>query len=137
MMGSGIALSPAIYLELVERAREALPNEACGLGAGSNGVIVRLYPLTNTAASPERYTVDPAEQLQAYRDIDDAGLECLAVYHSHPATPARPSATDLAEAYDPHVAYIIVSLAADTPSVRAFEIQAGTSTEIPVAVQEV
>ncbi len=135
-MGEGIALGPAVYLELVERAREALPNEACGLGAGTNGVIRRLYPLSNTAASPERYTVDPAEQLQAYRSIDNDGLQCLAVYHSHPATPARPSATDLAEAYDPHVAYIIVSLAADAPAVRAFEIQAGKATELPVTVQE-
>lgn len=117
---------------LVAHARAAMPNEAVGVAGGRDGAIAALYPLHNTAQSNERYTVDPVEQMAAYREMAEAGLECVAVYHSHPETPARPSVTDVAEAYDPDVAYVIVSLAAAEPSVRAFRIEDGEVGELSI-----
>lgn len=131
-----LAIPRELRDQLIALGRAGLPNEACGLAAGASGALARLYPLTNTAASPERYEVDPLEQLTAYQAIEDDGLEIVAVYHSHPATPARPSVTDIAEAHDPNVAYVIVSFAAPEPSVRAFSISDGTVSELTVVITE-
>lgn len=133
--GGGVRVAPALLAELVALCEAGLPNESCGVVGGRPGEIVRLYPLTNLSASPERYTVDTEEQLEAYRAMADDGLESVAVYHSHPATPARPSRVDIAEAYDPDVIYVIVSFAAEEPSVRAFTIRDGHVTELTVETQ--
>jgi proteasome lid subunit RPN8/RPN11 len=125
-------MSLALREELVAVCARDLPNESCGVAGGRPGEIARLYPLVNVAASPERYTVDPQEQMEVYRAMEDDGLECVAVYHSHPHTPARPSLTDIAEAYDPDVLYMIVSFAENAPSVRAFTIREGSVTEVAV-----
>lgn len=131
-----LAIPCDLHEQLIELCREGLPNESCGLAAGAPGALARLYPLTNTAASPERYEVDPLEQLNAYQSMADDELDVAAVYHSHPATPARPSVTDIAEAYDPHTAYVIVSFAAEEPSVRAFSISDGDVAELTVVITE-
>lgn len=131
-----LALPRALRESLIELCRAGLPNESCGLAAGHPGGIARLYPLTNTAASPVRYEVDPLEQLTAYQAMADDGLEIVAVYHSHPVTPARPSVTDIAEAYDPEVAYVIVSFAPEEHSVRAFSIRDGVVAELTVVITE-
>lgn len=125
-----VRLSETLIEELIRTCRAGLPHEACGIAGGRPGQIIRLYPLTNASASAERYTVDPDEQFDAYRAMADDGLDCVAVYHSHPATPARPSHTDIAEAYDPDVLYVIVSFAAEEPSVRAFTIREGSVSEV-------
>lgn len=122
--------------ELIAKCRAGLPNESCGLAAGSDGEITHLFPLANTASSPIRYEVDPLEQLDAYHAIADAGLDVLAVYHSHPATPARPSRTDIAEAYDPDSAYLIVSFAENPAHARAFNIVDGAVTELTLVSDE-
>ena len=130
-----LRLSPALMRELVDQCSAGLPNEACGVAGGRGDEIVRWYPLDNASASPERYTVDPEQQMEAYRAMADDELDCVAVYHSHPATPARPSLTDIAEAYDPDVFYVIVSFAVDKPSVRAFTIRDEQVTEVAIETQ--
>lgn len=127
-----VRASAAVLADLVVHASAGLPNEACGVLGGRPGEIVKLYPLTNTAASNERYEVDPYEQMTAYRSMADDGLESVGVYHSHPETPARPSTTDIAEAYDAGAVYVIVSLAAEEPSVRAFRIREGEVGELTI-----
>lgn len=130
-----VRISAELVAELVAVCAAGLPNEACGVAAGRQGRIVRLFPLTNVSASPERYTVNPEEQFATYRAMDDDGLESVAVFHSHPATPARPSRTDIAEAYDPDVLYVIVSFAAEKPSVRAFTIREGCVSEVLIETE--
>ncbi len=127
-----VLVAADLLAELISVCAARLPDEACGVAAGRPGEIVRLYPLTNVSASPEYYTADAEEQLEAYRTMADEGLECVAVYHSHPATPARPSTTDIAQAYDPDVLYVIVSFAVQSPSVRAFTIRDGSVTEVTI-----
>jgi proteasome lid subunit RPN8/RPN11 len=130
-----VRMSADLRADLVRLCSAGLPNEACGVAGGRPGEIVRLYPLTNVSASHERYTVDVDEQMDAYRAMADDDLECVAVFHSHPATPARPSRTDIAEAYDPDALYVIVSFAAEAPSVRAFTIRDGSVSETTIETE--
>lgn len=122
-------IGAGLVSDLVARCREGLPHEACGLFAGSGDRITHLYPLTNIAASAERYELDPLEQLEAFHAMADDGAEIAGVYHSHPVTPARPSLTDIAEANDPDLVYLIVSFATEEPSIRAFSIRDGEVAE--------
>ncbi|HEY3317981.1 MAG TPA: M67 family metallopeptidase [Coriobacteriia bacterium] len=129
---------PASLLDtLVAYALDGLPNEVCGILGGKDGRVERVLPLTNAAASPEFYEVIPEEQLAAYADLYDAGLVALGVYHSHPASPARPSATDVALAHDPAAVYAIVSLQdRSNPEVRAYRVRDGEVTEIAITKTE-
>ncbi len=86
------------------------PEEACGLLAGiAPGQVERVFAVTNRLHSPSRFEMEPQEQLRAFLDIEAAGLELLAIYHSHPTGPAHPSPTDLEEFAYPGVAYLILA----------------------------
>jgi proteasome lid subunit RPN8/RPN11 len=110
-------------------ARSGLPNESCGLIAGRvEGfvkIVERVYPLTNIDSSEEHFTIEPHEQLRAILDMRKSGLVPLGNFHSHPNTPARPSDEDIRLALDPSASYLIISLASETPVMRAFHIESG------------
>jgi len=135
-----LALSAALREAMIAHARAALPNEACGLIAGHTDDaagfrhIEKVYLLTNTDHSPEHFNIDPAEQLQAVKDMRSSGLEPLGNFHSHPATPARMSEEDKRLAHDPKAAYLILSLAADPPVLKAFAIANGEPVSQEVQV---
>ena len=115
---------------LVEYAKEEFPNECCGLLAGRNGRVERIYRGTNVDHSPYTYLMDPKEQLAAFKDMDAAGLDLLGIYHSHTHTPAYPSKTDVAKAFYPDALYVIVSLATqEAPEIRAFRLSNGQIAE--------
>ena len=115
---------------LVEYAKEEFPNECCGLLAGRNGRVERIYRGTNIDHSPYTYLMDPKEQLAAFKDMDAAGLDLLGIYHSHTHTPAYPSKTDVAKAFYPDALYVIVSLATqEAPEIRAFRLSNGQIAE--------
>lgn len=124
-----IRLSQSDFDAIVSHARTGLPNEACGLLAGMvrDGVktVEKIYPLSNPDCSPEHFSISPQEQLAAVKDMRAHGLQALGNFHSHPASPARPSAEDIRLAYDPHASYLILSLAGDTPVLKAFSIVDG------------
>jgi len=103
-------------------AKEELPNEACGYLAGKNGVISKCYRLTNTDQSPEHFSFDPNEQFDTLKDARTNGLEIIANFHSHPASPARPSVEDIRLAYDPNILYGIVSLQHQDEVLKFFRI---------------
>lgn len=100
----------------------------------------RVFRVTNSEASPFMYVMEPREQLRIMDEIDDAGWDLLAIYHSHTRSAAYPSRTDVELAFYPQTAYLIVSLAdRDRPEVRAFQIartapEGQQITEIPVRV---
>jgi proteasome lid subunit RPN8/RPN11 len=132
-MGMHIKLSQDIYKALVQHALSAYPLESCGLLAGADDQVRHLYPVDNIRKSPIEYEMDPAQQLTAMLDLEQKGWELIAIYHSHPHGPQVPSATDVAQAYYPEAAYVIISLADQRrPKIRAFSITAGTVTEIPL-----
>jgi proteasome lid subunit RPN8/RPN11 len=108
--------------ELVAHAREDLPNECCGLIGGRDGEALVIHRVENAAASPLRYEMDPKAQYDAYTAIEDAGMELLAIYHSHTKSAAYPSQTDVNQAVAwPDQIYVIVSLAdAEAPDVKGY-----------------
>ena len=102
----------ALIDEMVAHAREDLPNECCGMVGGRDGEAETVIRVANSAASPLRYEMDPQEQYDALKAIDDAGGELLAIYHSHTKSAAYPSQTDVNQAVAwPEQIYLIVSLA--------------------------
>jgi len=120
---------------LIAHARAEAPKEACGILAGRDGRVRRVYRLRNVALQPEtRYQADPEGQLRAFLDMERRGLEMLAIYHSHPTSPAYPSATDLALAYYPDTCYLIISLMRKPPEIRCFSLSDGQIKEEAVIV---
>lgn len=117
---------------LIEHAEREAPHEACGVLVGQAGRVVAVQPMRNAEASPVRYALDPQEQLKLLRRLEEEGQELVAIYHSHVASEAYPSATDVALAFWEESYYVIISLARQPPSVRAFRIVEGKVAEVEI-----
>jgi proteasome lid subunit RPN8/RPN11 len=112
------------------------PNEACGLLGGQGGRVEKVYLMANATPSPVRYSMEPEKLIQTILEIEERGWELLGIFHSHPAGPPTPSATDIAEAYYPDSAYVICAPGPDGRwQARAFEIKSGGAREIPIRVE--
>ena len=115
------------YEIILKHARENLPEEACGLIAGTKDgndkSIKKVYCLTNIDHSNEHFSLDPKEQLAAVKDMRANGYQLLGNFHSHPESPSRPSEEDKRLAYDSKVNYLILSLMdLENPVLNAFVI---------------
>jgi proteasome lid subunit RPN8/RPN11 len=116
--------------EMIAHALADAPNECCGIIAGEDGRAVKLFRAENSEASPYRYSVDSNDLFSIYRECDGNDWTFLAIYHSHTASEAFPSPTDVRLAFWPEAYYVLVSLLdAEKPSVRAFRIIEGTISE--------
>jgi len=137
---TGLQLPPAVAEELMRHARSELPNEACGLISGSlpTGSASRFYPARNVEASPLRYNVHPEDLVRITFEIEDAGEELVAIFHSHTRSAAIPSATDRRTAMYPDPFYLLASLAdPDAPparALRAWRIYRGQAFEVPLTI---
>lgn len=123
-----------VIKEMGDHAKKESPLEACGYLASKDGIIIASYALVNTDKSNEHFSFDPKEQFTAVKDARAKGLEMRAVYHSHPASLAHPSQEDIKLAYDPNMAYFIISLAGGNQEARAFSINSGVVAEINLEV---
>ena len=133
-MSERLELPAALRDEIVGHAGAEAPKEACGLIAGRDGRPTRVIRCANAHPAPvTRYSIDPREQLRAFRDMEANGEELIAIYHSHPATQAYPSPTDRAEAHYPEAFYVLVSLRDATPDLRAFRVRDGWVREVVLA----
>jgi proteasome lid subunit RPN8/RPN11 len=132
-----LTIDRAVYDAIVEHARRDDPDEACGVVAGPAGSdrAVRVVPMTNAERSPTFYRFDSMEQLRVWREMDDRGEEPVVIYHSHTATEAYPSRTDVSYAAEPQAHYVVVSIR-DPSDVefRSFRIVDGQVTEEPVQI---
>ncbi len=126
-------ITKAVLETVVAHAREALPNECCGLLVGTTDQIERAVRARNMKASPTRYLIDPADHFAVIKEARRTGRTVSGAYHSHPRGPGTPSPTDLAESHDPSLLHVIVSLAEDPPAVRAYLFRDGGYT--PVALE--
>lgn len=106
-----------------------LPMEACGLLSGIGDAVHEVIPISNQAASPVRFRMDPIEQLRALERIESQGQDLLGIYHSHPAGPDEPSATDIAEAAYRAV-YVIWSRSRGKWAMNAFWIEGDSFSEV-------
>lgn len=115
-----------IYRRMIEHARNGFPLEICGILGGRGDDVAEIYQMTNADASHEHFRMEPREQFAVVKDLRSKGLEMLALYHSHPTTPARPSEEDVRLALTPDVSHVIISLAnLCTPDIRSFKIANG------------
>jgi len=131
----GLEISADIFKQMVAQAKAQAPVEACGILAGRDNKVEKLYEMTNVDNSSDHFMMEPAEQFKVVKDIRSAALEMLAIYHSHPETPARPSAEDIRLALTPDVIYVIVSLQnSNRPAVNGFLIQDSNVTKVPVKI---
>jgi [CysO sulfur-carrier protein]-S-L-cysteine hydrolase len=132
---NGLTLPRWMYQALLAQARAAAPVEACAILAGREGRVQALFPMTNRDSSADHFMMDPVEQFSVVKAVRAAGQQMLAVHHSHPTTPAWPSAEDIRLAVTPGVVYTILSLAdPDGPRLKGFCIEAGVVTEIAVNI---
>jgi proteasome lid subunit RPN8/RPN11 len=125
----------ALHDAIVEHARRDHPDEACGVLAGPAGgdSPERFIPMLNAARSPTFYEFDSMEQLRVWREMDDRDEEPVVIYHSHTATEAYPSRTDIGLAGEPGAHYVLVSTReSDATEFRSFRIVDGEVTEEPV-----
>ncbi|MFH1283823.1 MAG: Mov34/MPN/PAD-1 family protein [bacterium] len=129
-------IKQAVIQNIIEHAKKDTPVEACGYLAGIEEEIVKEYPMKNIDTSNEHYSLDTKEQFDVVKKARNEGLHILAVYHSHPDTPARPSAEDIKLAYDPNMVYVIVSLAGNKEEIKAFSIKKNTVEEIKLEIQD-
>jgi [CysO sulfur-carrier protein]-S-L-cysteine hydrolase len=112
-----------------------VPLESCGLLSGIGKAVRQVIPVPNALKSATRYRFDPHEQLAAFDQIEQDGLEMLAIYHSHPKGPLQPSPTDLAEAFYP-VAYVIWSPQGREWQARGYWIENGVFSEVSLEISE-
>ena len=132
-----IVLAKDVYDAIVAHARRDHPDEACGVVAGPEGSdrAERFVAMVNAARSPTFYEFDSGDLLRLYRDMDDRGEVPVVIYHSHTATEAYPSRTDISYASEPDAHYVLVSTADPlVESVRSFRIVDGVVTEEEVHV---
>lgn len=139
-----VRLPRDIRRAIVAHARAELPNEACGLiigdrPAADGGLAIRWAPTRNRAASPFRYEIHPEDLLRLTIETDAADEVFWGIVHSHVASPARPSPTDIGLAFYPDALYILVSLhpgeadpATGEPGIRAWRILDGTLHEVAI-----
>lgn len=128
-----LVVPAAVLAVVVAHARAVFPAEAVGYLAGAGNVVSHFFPIRNELASPTAFRTDPRDALAAHKAMRAAGVELLAVAHSHPTTEAVPSRHDLSgNPYGDAVVWLIVGLAAAEPDVRAWRL---TETDfIPVRV---
>jgi proteasome lid subunit RPN8/RPN11 len=124
------------FNQMIAHVQAVFPLEGCGLLAGSGDTIAQIYPVRNRLQSATEFEMDPEQQLRSMLDLEAQGWELLAIFHSHPQGPQTPSPTDVARAYYPESAQLIVSLKNPVaPVTRAFTIVAGQINEIPLIIE--
>jgi [CysO sulfur-carrier protein]-S-L-cysteine hydrolase len=132
--GRLIRITEAARLAIQSHALRARPAECCGLLSGRDRLITDLHPLRNESDNPEsRYFASPEDLFAAMRRIRESNQSLLGIYHSHPRTPAYPSASDVGMAFYPEAVYFIISL---EPSidVRAFRIEGSQVEDVSIVI---
>jgi len=137
-------ITKEIYAGIILHAKKDLPNECCGYLAGKGAYVTAAYALKNIDDSHEHFSFDREEQFAAIKDIEEQfaaikdmrkkDLVPIAVYHSHPETPARPSKEDIRLAYDSDISYLIISLARKVPDIKLFKIRKDLVEKVEIEI---
>jgi proteasome lid subunit RPN8/RPN11 len=131
MTAEVLTFPPVLYAEMVAHTLSQPALEMCGLLAGRDGVVDRVWPVPNALQSPVAYRMDGPEFAEAMSGCE---FEPLGIFHSHPAGPSVPSPTDVAEAAYPDSTYVVISLQTTPPSVRAFTIVEAQVSEVTLII---
>ena len=115
--------------EILAHCRAGLPNEACGLLAGDDSEVRRVYRLANADASPFSYTIDPDGHFASLTDAERNGWDLIGAFHSHVSAPAHPSPTDVGGAAEPDWVWLVAGPMIGSTELRAFRIRDGVISE--------
>ena len=122
-------------LTLIQDSKKAYPGEACGLLAGKDSKVSKIYPISNISKKPTRFLIKPEEQVKVMKEIEDLGMELIGIYHSHANIRAYPSDRDLGMAFYPEVSYVIISLAdKENPEIKSFKIMEDSIMEEKIKI---
>lgn len=125
-----VTITESAYQSILAQAQKDAPVESCGYLLGTDKeTATENYPMTNIDHAEEHFSFDPKEQFAAIKYARKNGLAIVGNWHSHPASPSRPSEEDKRLAYDPNILYFILSLAEEEPVLNAFRIVDGEVTE--------
>lgn len=123
MPANHLIIPEQIFNEMLAHCREGCPSEVCGILAGKDNQVSKIYRMTNAENSPVSYMMDSKEQFKVMKDMRENNLSMVAIYHSHPSSPAYPSQKDVSLAFYDDAVYVIVSLMEDKPNVKAYTIK--------------
>jgi proteasome lid subunit RPN8/RPN11 len=132
-----LTISRSLVDQMVAHARADHPDEACGVIAGPDGSDrpERFIAMVNAERSPTFYRFDSVEQLKVWREMDRGDEEPVVIYHSHTATEAYPSRTDVSFASEPNAHYVLISTRdPETEEIRSYRIVDGEITEEPIDI---
>jgi len=123
--------------KVLEQSQQSPDKEICGLISSINNLPTNCYPVTNTSVEPgHRYLMDPQQQIDAFRIMRKRGEKLFAIYHSHPESPASPSAEDLRQASYPEALNIIISMSTTgTLQLRGFRFKADSTSAVDIVVE--
>lgn len=139
-----LRISREDFKRVIDHCITGFPNEACGILAGNSGRVKKVYCMKNAKPGPTYYEMDPAEQFSVMKDMREAGLDMLGIFHSHPASHAYPSKVDIEKAYwpgtlypnYPGAVYVIVSLMdMSSPAAKGYSITQGAVKEVHIEVE--
>lgn len=120
-----MTINEDVIQAIIAQAQKEAPLESCGYLLGIGDTVTENYPMTNIDHSEEHFSFDPKEQFAALRYARKQGLQILANWHSHPASPSRPSEEDIRLANDPTIRYAILSLLNGDIRLNSFSIRNG------------
>jgi proteasome lid subunit RPN8/RPN11 len=130
-----VVLTNSDLQKIYDHCAREYPNEACGILAGREGRVEKVYSLVSERPSPAFYRIDSNEHFRVIREMREAGIDLVGIYHSHTGSPAFPSATDVELAYYPEAVYVIVSLMdRKRPTVKGFTIVEGAIAEVALNI---
>jgi proteasome lid subunit RPN8/RPN11 len=137
MLPETLQIPRDVWEAMRRHVQSCLPEEACGLLGGQPGMAHRVVPVQNAAHSATRFRMDPSEQLAAMMELEEAGMEMVAIYHSHPVGPSGFSAIDVDEAAYPEVVYLIWAQQAGGWGCQGFRLDPAGPAPVRIAVLDI
>lgn len=133
-----ITIPKKLLQQIMEHTKGEYPQEACGILAGKDKVVEKVYQMENVSETPRtRYFMKPQEQLRVFKEIRKLKLELLVIYHSHINSPAYPSAKDVELAFYPDTSYLIISLNnKNITELKLFKIREGKINQEKLKIGE-
>jgi len=129
-----VRIKKDVLNQMIQHAQQEAPLECCGLLLGEHGLISNLHRMNNHLRSAVRFEIAPRDLFEFFRGLRTIGQSHLGIYHSHPASDAYPSATDVQEAFYSDCSFFIVSLKTPvSPQVRAFHIENNIVNELEIS----
>ena len=134
---AAVRIEASVLQEICHHAQAHAPLECCGLLSGDSDVITKAHPFRNVLRSSVRFEMDPRDLFHFFKELRSSNSRHLGIYHSHPASEAYPSETDISESYYPDCSYFIISLrGSESPKARAFLIKAAAVEELEILTIE-